>query len=75
MRSLNVHYRRSDALAEAAREVGGSPSLEVFQSCGDVALKDVVSGIGGVGWGWLWRSERSFPSTRFFYSMTLSTYT
>jgi len=26
-----------------------SPSLEVFQNCGDVALRDVVS---GHGWGW-----------------------
>ncbi len=30
------------------REVG-SPSLEVFQSCGDVALRDMVSGHGGGG--------------------------
>jgi len=33
----------------AARGVVGSPSLEVFQNCGDVALRDVVS---GHGWGW-----------------------
>jgi len=30
------------------REVG-SPSLEVFQSCGDVALRVVVSEHGGMG--------------------------
>ena len=30
----------------------GSPTLEVFQSCGDVALRDVASGHGGLGWGW-----------------------
>jgi len=29
----------------------GSPSMEVFQNCGDVALRDVGSGHGGVGWG------------------------
>ena len=28
---------------------GESPSLEVFQDCGDVAVRDVVSGHGGVG--------------------------
>ena len=34
-----------------------SPSLEVFQNCGDVALRNVGSGHGGVGWGWgPWRS-------------------
>jgi len=32
-------------------EVGGSPSPEVFLNCGDVALRDVVSGhrVGGMG--------------------------
>ena len=29
----------------------GSPSLEVFQNHGDVALRDVVSGHGGGGMG------------------------
>ena len=29
------------------RVVMGSPSLEVFQNCRDVALRDVVSGHGG----------------------------
>ena len=33
-------------MAQAARE---SPSLEVFKKCGDVALRDVVSGHGGDG--------------------------
>ena len=33
-----------------------SPSLEVFQNCGEVALRDVV---GGVGFGDL----RSFPAS------------
>ena len=31
------------------REVVQSPSLEVFQNCVDVAMRDVVSGHGGSG--------------------------
>ena len=31
-------------MAQLPREVVGSPSLGVFQNCGDVALTDVVSG-------------------------------
>ena len=46
----------------AAQEVVKSPSLEVFKSHGDVALRDVGSGHGGVGWGWAWGSWRSFPT-------------
>ena len=35
-------------------EVVGSPSMEVFQNRGDVALRDVVVAMVGVGWGWPW---------------------
>jgi len=34
------------------REVLESSSLEVFKNHGDVALGDMVSGHGGMGWGW-----------------------
>ena len=36
-------------LATAAQGVVESPSLGAFRSCGDVALRDVVSGHGGGG--------------------------
>ena len=36
-------------MAQLSREVVQSPSLEVFRNCGDVALRDVVSGHGGGG--------------------------
>jgi len=43
-----IHFRRSGAaVAQLPREVVQSPSLEAFQSCGDVALRDTVSGHGG----------------------------
>lgn len=31
-------------------EVVGSPSLEMFKSCGDVALRGTTNGHGGAGW-------------------------
>jgi len=34
------------------REVVELLSLKVLQNHGDVALRDVVSGHGEVGWGW-----------------------
>jgi len=34
-----------------SREVVKLPSLEVFQNCGDVALRDTSSGHGGGGLG------------------------
>jgi len=36
-------------LVRLLREVVKSPSLEVFKNSGDVALRDMVSGHGGVG--------------------------
>ena len=48
--STKFLFRKSgDAVAQLPREVGGSPSLELFQNRGDVALRDVVSGQSGVG--------------------------
>mgnify|MGYP001864492600 CR=1 FL=1 len=42
--------RKSDnALAQLPRKRVQLLSLEVFRSCGDVALRDVVSGHGGGG--------------------------
>ena len=38
------------------REVTESPSMEAFKNHGDVALRDVVSGHGGMGWAWTWGS-------------------
>ena len=40
------------------REMVDSPSLEVFQSHGDAALRDVVSGHGGVVWVGAERGDR-----------------
>ena len=45
-------------MAQLHGEVVGSPSPEVFQ---DVALRDVGSGHGGVGWGW---TQWSFPTLK-----------
>ena len=36
-------------MAQLHREVGETPTLEVLQSSGDVALRAVVSGHGGTG--------------------------
>jgi len=46
-----VLFRKSSrALARAAQGVVGSPSLEVLQNSRDVALREVGSGGGGLGW-------------------------
>ena len=36
--------KSGDALGQLPREVVESPSLEVVKNCGDVALKNTVSG-------------------------------
>ena len=36
------------------REVVESLSMKVLKNHGDVALRDVVSGHGGMEWGWIW---------------------
>jgi len=40
-------------VAQLPREVVGSPSLEAFKERGDVALRNVASGHGGVGLDWV----------------------
>ena len=47
----NSFSKEQSGSGTAAREWGSS-SLGVSQSCGDVALRDVGSGHGGVGWDW-----------------------
>jgi len=44
------------------RKVVGSPSLEVFKNCGDVALRYVVSGHGGDELGLDWVSLEIFSN-------------
>jgi len=39
-------------IGTAAHGGGQSLPLEVLTNHGDVALRDVVSGHGGMGWGW-----------------------
>lgn len=41
-------WGKSSASLHSCPGTGGSPSLGVIQSCGDVALRDVGSGYGGV---------------------------
>ena len=43
--------KNGDAVAQLPMEVVGPPSLEVFQNCGDEALRVMVSGHGGMGLG------------------------
>lgn len=51
-RRVVMHWHR------LLRDAVGSPSMEGFENHGDVALGDVISGHGGMGWG----SWRSFPT-------------
>jgi len=48
----NASPREWWSIGTATQGVVGALSPEVFQSCGDVALRDVGSGHGGLGWGW-----------------------
>ena len=57
----NFFSERAVMHLNRAREVVESPSLEVFQNCGDVALRSVVGGHGGVGR--VWGSGRAFPTS------------
>jgi len=43
--------KSDDVLVQAAQGVVESPSLEVSENCGDVALRDVASRHGGGGLG------------------------
>ncbi|XP_021271456.1 calcium-binding protein 8 isoform X1 [Numida meleagris] len=47
LRKKIILRKSSDVLAWTARGVMGLLSLEVFQNCGDVTLRDVISGHGG----------------------------
>ena len=49
-------YLGLSPLSDWHREVMESLSLEEFRNHRHVALRDVVSGHGGVGWGWTWGS-------------------
>ena len=46
----NCSQKEQWCIGTAAQGVGKSPCLEVYKNCGDVALRDVVSG-GGLGLG------------------------
>ena len=51
--------KSSDAVAQLPQELVESPLQEVFHSCGDVAVRDMVMGV--VRWGW--GSVRAFPNS------------
>lgn len=54
-------------MAQAAQGAVESLFLEVLQSCGDAALRDVGSEQMGMGLGWAGRAERAFPILCFCY--------
>ena len=56
--------KSGEAVAQAAQGVVGSPSLEVFKSCVDVALRDVVSGHGVMGWWLNWMTLEVFSNLK-----------
>lgn len=43
---LGIYSQSSEVLAQAAWGLKGSPSLGMFQNCGDMTLRDVVCGGG-----------------------------
>ena len=47
----NNFFSREQSITAAQGSVG-LPFLEVFHNSGDVVLRDMVSGHGGMGWGW-----------------------
>lgn len=55
---LHPHSLLICTLAQLPKEVGGHHPWRCSQSCGDVALRDVGGGHGGVGRGWTWGPER-----------------
>ena len=67
-RGGQVEYKETFLLrksSEAPHSCTGRWGITVpggVQSCGDVALRDVGSGHGGVGRGWTWGSEGSSPA-------------
>ena len=59
----NISSQREQCCSGTDAQGGGGVTVHGgVKECGDVALRDVGSGHGGVGWGWTGRSQRSFPS-------------
>ena len=59
----NISTPKEQCCSGTAAQGGGGVTIPAgVKECGDVALSDVGSGHGGVGWGWTWGSQRSFPT-------------